>query len=57
MSTKFIIAALQKLTVTVVSAGEGLKKAVLFEFQLDQQGHFGGYMIRPSEKSPENGRF
>jgi len=34
MSTKFIIDALKKLTVTVVSAGNGLKKRFYSNFNL-----------------------
>jgi transposase len=44
MSTKFIIAALQKLTVTVVSAGEGLKKRFYSNFNSINKAILAGYM-------------
>jgi transposase len=44
MSTKFIIAALQKLTVTVVSAGEGIKKRFYSNFNPINRAILAEYM-------------
>ncbi len=57
MSTKFIIASMQKLTLTLVSAGNGVKKKIFSNFNPINKAILAEYLPEDLENRPKTGDF